>query len=101
MAERELETYPFERDPDTGCMKAPLSEDLAACLHQHNIIFKTEMDLATGDKAGWANGPEKRQQFDAVKRWYYEDWKRVEPRLKHRSSKASPCSSRYLTTTRQ
>src|SRR2546425_11283539 len=40
------------------------------------------MDSTTGDIARWANDPDKRQQFEAVKRWYYEDWKRVEPRLK-------------------
>src|SRR6202140_3274645 len=42
MAERELETYPFERDSDTGQMKAPVSEDLVTCLRQHNIPFETQ-----------------------------------------------------------
>jgi len=82
MAERELETYPFERDPSTGYMKAPLTEDLASSLSEHKIVFKTATDSTTGDIARWANDPDKRQQFEAVKRWYYEDWKRVEPRLK-------------------
>src|SRR5437879_9212045 len=63
-------------------MKAPLTEDLAAALREHKILFKTETDSTTGDIARWANDPDKRQQFEAVKRWYYEDWKRVEPRLK-------------------
>jgi hypothetical protein len=63
-------------------MKAPLSEDLVTCLHQHNIIFTTETDSSARDIPRWAKDPEKRQQFEAVKRWFYEDWKRVEPRLK-------------------
>jgi hypothetical protein len=82
MAERELETYPFERDPATGDMKAPLTEDLVSCLHQHHIAFKTETDSSSGNLSEWAKDPEKRQQFEAVKRWFYEDWKRVEPRLR-------------------
>ena len=82
MAERELETYPFERAPETGYMKAPLTEDLAACLREHGIAFDTETDHAADEVALWAKDPEKRQQFEAVKRWFYEDWKRVEPRLK-------------------
>src|SRR3989441_8985059 len=63
-------------------MKAPLTEDLATSLREHKILFKTETDSTTGDITRWANDPDKRQQFEAVKRWYYEDWKRVEPRLK-------------------
>ncbi len=82
MAERDLETYAFERDPETGDMKAPHTEDLVDCLRQHKIDFKTEIDSSSANTAGWARDPEKRQQFEAVKRWYYQDWKRVEPRLR-------------------
>jgi hypothetical protein len=82
MAERDLETYPFERDSDTGKMKAAVSEDLVTCLRQHNIAFETQTTSPTADTPKWATDPEKRQQFEAVKRWFYEDWKRVEPRLK-------------------
>jgi hypothetical protein len=82
MAENELETYPFERDSATGYMKAPLTGDLDSCLREHKIDFKTETDSSSGNVQGWARDPEKRQQFEAVKRWFYEDWKRVEPRLR-------------------
>jgi hypothetical protein len=82
MAQRELETYPFERDPATGYMKAPLTDDLDSCLREHKIDFKTETDPSSDNAAGWASNPEKRQQFEAVKRWFYQDWKRVEPRLR-------------------
>jgi hypothetical protein len=82
MAERELETYPFERDSDTGLMKAPISEDLHTCLLEHKVAYKTETNFGTDDTPDWAKDPERRQQFEAVKRWYYEDWKRVEPRLR-------------------
>ena len=83
MAERDLETYPFERDPETGYMKAPLTDDLASCLREHKIDFKTETDSSSGQcrRVGQLN-PEKRQQFEAVKRWFYQDWKRVDPRLR-------------------
>jgi hypothetical protein len=82
MAERELETYAYERDPNTGYMKAPMSEDLRTCLLEHKIPYKTETDCGTDATPGWAKDPERRQQFEAVKCWYYEDWKRVEPRLR-------------------
>jgi len=82
MAERELETYPFECDPATGSMKAPLTEDLVSCLGQQQIDFKTEADSSSDNLPGWAKDPEKRQQFEAVKRWFYEDWKRVDSRLR-------------------
>jgi hypothetical protein len=82
MAERELETYPFERDPESGQMKAPLTEDLLTCLRGHNIAVEAQTHSPTADTPKWALDSEKRQQFDAVKRWFYEDWKRVEPRLK-------------------
>ena len=41
-----------------------------------------------------------RQQFEAVKRWFYDDWRRIEPKLRTSASwKAFPSSSRFLTTT--
>jgi hypothetical protein len=82
MAERELETYAFERDPETGYMKAPMSEDLRSCLIEHNITYETRADFGSHNTPTWTRDPERRQQFEAVKRWYYEDWKRVEPRLR-------------------
>src|SRR5215472_13368994 len=39
MAQEELETYPFERDPETGYMKALSSEDLIRYLGEHKIEF--------------------------------------------------------------
>jgi hypothetical protein len=82
MADEELETYPFERDPETGYMKARSTEDLIRCLREHRIEFKTETDTSSSTVSSWARDPEKRQQFEAVKRWFYQDWKRVEPRLR-------------------
>ena len=82
MGERDLETYPFERDPATGYMKAPLTDDLDSCPRTHKIDFKTETDSSSDNAAGWASDPEKRQQFEAVKRWFYQDWKRVDSRLR-------------------
>ena len=82
LAERELETFAFEPGSETGTMKAPLTEDLAECLRKKNIAYTTQPDPETSGTSNWASDPEKRQQFEAVKRWFYEDWKRVEPRLK-------------------
>jgi hypothetical protein len=72
MAQEELETYPFERDPETGYMKALATEELLRYLGERKIEFKTETDTSSSTVSTWAKDPEKRQQFEAVKRWFYQ-----------------------------
>lgn len=81
LAERELETYPFEPDTQTNRMKAQATEELRAYLDQHHIDYdiQTESGTAAG-AAGW--NEDKRQKFEAVKRWFYHDWLRIEPKLR-------------------
>jgi TraM recognition site of TraD and TraG len=82
LAQRDLETYPFECDAEAQRMRAPLAEDLREFLDSRGIKYEIQTETAgPGDSAGsWTE--EKRQQFEAVKRWFHNDWLRIEPRLR-------------------
>jgi hypothetical protein len=78
MKEKVLEAHPFEINADRHQMRAPFSEELGQILRKAHIEFEL-------DDAGSESGPTfdvKRQQFEAVKRWFYQDWKRVDTKLR-------------------
>ncbi len=82
LAHRELETYPFECDAETNRMKAPATEELRKLLAGHSIAFEVQTEpLPTGSAADTREA-DKREQFEAVKRWFYYDWLRIEARLR-------------------
>jgi hypothetical protein len=81
MAHVELEEYPFELDSTINRMKAPLTEELRQILDEQKIPYQVAAEETAGaDGRFWT--AEKRQQFEAVKRWFYHDWSRIEPRLR-------------------
>src|SRR5207248_1846479 len=73
----ELENYPFEREPGGHQMRAPATEDLTDYLRARGIASETEAESETAGSLR-----DKRQQFEAVKRWFYHDWMRIEPKLR-------------------
>jgi len=78
LAHRELENFPFERDAETHCMKAPATQDLRVCLDKNGIDYEAQTEpvpAGQGDQ-------DKRDQFEAVKRWFYQDWLRIDARLR-------------------
>jgi hypothetical protein len=78
LAEAQLEKYPFERDSQAEYMKAPFTEELKKYLDASRIPYEIESESgASAQLSG-----DKREQFEAVKRWFYHDWKRIEPRLR-------------------
>jgi hypothetical protein len=79
---RDLEAYPFERDPQVNRMKAPLSDDLRRCLVDRKIAYELQTESAASGDSGRSWTSDKREQFEAVKRWFYHDWRRIEPRLR-------------------
>jgi hypothetical protein len=81
MADANLENFPFDRDPEASRMKAPFTEELETYLTDRKTAYEVQTE---SDPAGTADGAndEKRDQFEAVKRWFYQDWKRIEPRLR-------------------
>ena len=82
MAHKNLERHPFECDPKTGRMKAPFTEALQQQLDDQEIDYElsANSDRPGSDQPAWSE--ERRQQFEAVKRWFHHDWLRIEPRLR-------------------
>lgn len=73
-----LESLPFERDTESDRMRAIYTEELEARLRELSIPFEIEIEAGGPE----ANDDIKRQQFEAVRRWFFQDWKRIEPRLR-------------------
>jgi hypothetical protein len=82
LADPELEKHPFERDGEASRMKAPATEELRRCLEDRKIPY--EVQAESGHDAALTRpwDADRREQFEAVKRWFYQDWKRIEPRLR-------------------
>lgn len=78
LAHRELETYPFECDGETERMRAPLTEELRQVLDGRQVTY--DIESRTADET--TEPEDKRQQFEAVKRWFQHDWLCIEPRLR-------------------
>jgi len=78
----ELEAYPFDRDPELNRMKAAASPDLRRSLDRLRIDYEVHQAPMTPGAEGADNLAEKRDQFEAVKRWFYHDWQRIEPKLR-------------------
>ena len=74
---KELEKFGFVHDSAAKSYRAPQSLALTEALHAGNIQFRTETE----------NPPEsveqlKREILDGVKRWFYNDWRRIENKLR-------------------
>jgi len=82
LSDRGLESYPFEKDAQAGRMKAPFTEKLRAYLADRSIEYELQTEYGAPATVTWAQNEEKRQQFEAVKRWFYQDWKRIDSRLR-------------------
>jgi hypothetical protein len=82
MAHPELETCPFELDAELQAMKAPWTEELQRILDGQKVVYEIHSDSHKPGAPCDDRAKEKRQQFEAVKRWFYHDWLRIEPRLR-------------------
>ena len=58
-------------------MKAPFTDELLALLDRLGLEYERQSEPGGPGLSG-----EKRQQFEAVKRWFYHDWLRIEPKLR-------------------
>ncbi len=79
----ELDDHGFVLDKKAKRMKAPYTEALLACLDTQGITheWQTESGRAI-DPASLTPSSDREQQFQAVKRWFYQDWIRIEPKLR-------------------
>lgn len=83
VAHRDLAKFPFEKDAPTNEMKSPISADLLRYLDANRIAYSLVTE--TGPDAGKGQDAimtRKREQIEAVKRWFYHDWRRIEPKLR-------------------
>ena len=65
----------FFEVPDGDDMVAPETPTLRACLTQAGVAYRTRVVPAPGDDT-------RREQLEAIKRWYEHDWRRIEPKLR-------------------
>jgi hypothetical protein len=74
---RDLEPFHFRLDQESNRYRAPLTPGLAAVLKDRGVQWEAEN--ASRNKPVPA---QKREQLEAVKRWFYHDWRRIEPKLR-------------------
>jgi hypothetical protein len=82
MARRDLTKYEFGRDPATGEVKAEISVELLRYLDQNHIAYSIVTETGCNATASTPDRARKREQLEAVKRWFYHDWRRIEPKLR-------------------
>jgi len=81
VAHRDLTKFSFHKEGATGEMKAQISADLLRHLDQNRIPYSVVTEIG-GNPAATPGHARKREQLEAVKRWFYHDWRRIEPKLR-------------------
>lgn len=79
---RELSRFPWERVEGTNWMKAASSEELKRILDGRRIPYDIQSESGPRDASQDEAYEERRQRFEAVKRWFNDDWRRIEPKLR-------------------
>ena len=78
----ELAHFGVVLDEELIRMKATLSDALKLYLIEHKIAFESQSESTEGKLFPPIHDERKKQQFEAVKRWFFEDWQRIEPKLR-------------------
>ena len=74
---RDLDPFKFRLDKESKRYRAPLTPGLVAVLKDRVIQWEAENASRKNPVPA-----QKRAQLEAVKRWFYQDWKRIEPKLR-------------------
>ena len=74
---RDLEPFKFRLDEESKRYRAPLTPGLAAVLKEKAIQWEAE-----NEKGKKPVPQDKKEQLEAVKRWFNHDWRRIEPKLR-------------------
>src|SRR5207245_10424209 len=69
--------FKFRLDEESKRFRAPLTPGLAAVLKDKAIQWEAE-----NEKGKKPVPQDKKEQLEAVKRWFYYDWRRIEPKLR-------------------
>ena len=77
-----LSKFQWEKNKVTNQMESLLTAELSKYLLEKSVLHQVkEVDeLPSGIKP--IRDELKREQFQAVRRWFYDDWMRIEPRLR-------------------
>ena len=71
-----LQPWPWDIDEPQSEMWSHWSEDLEDALKTAHVPYRAEDHAPAPDEA------DRFAQFEAVKRWFHEDWMRIEPKLR-------------------
>ncbi len=74
---RDLEPFRFRLDLESNRYRAAFTPGLAAVLKDKEIRWESENTTRRGRVPA-----DKKEQLEAVKRWYDHDWKGIEPKLR-------------------
>jgi len=74
---RDLDPFKFRLDKESNRYRAPLTPGLVAVLKEKAIQWEAE-NASRKDPVP----AQKKAQLEAVKRWFFQDWKRIEPKLR-------------------
>lgn len=82
IAHRDLLKFGFDRDAATGEMKVAVSAELLRYVDQNHVAYSLVTETGSGNTGATPELARKREQLEAVKRWFYHDWRRIEPKLR-------------------
>jgi TraM recognition site of TraD and TraG len=74
---RDLDPFHFRLDKESNRFRAPLTAGLLAVLKEKHVQWEAE-NASREDPVP----AQKRAQLEAVERWFFHDWKRIEPKLR-------------------
>ena len=74
---RDLDPFKFRLDKESNRYRAPLTPGLVAVLKDRAIQWEAENASRKNPVPA-----QKKAQLEAVERWFFQDWKRIEPKLR-------------------
>jgi hypothetical protein len=74
---RDFDPFQFRLDKESNRYRAPLTPGLVALLKDRAIQWEAENASRKNPVPA-----RKKAQLEAVKRWFFQDWKRIEPKLR-------------------
>lgn len=74
---RDLDPFEFRLEKGSNRYRAPLTPDLAAVLKAKHVRWEAENASRKNPVSA-----RKKAQLEAVERWFFHDWRRIEPKLR-------------------
>src|SRR5262249_17708334 len=76
-AAKQLKPFEFNFDEEIGMFRAAETPGLRRILETSDVEFECLAESETDSQ-----NSERRQQLEAVRRWFFHDWRRIEPKLR-------------------